>query len=95
MPDYRLTSAAANDLLQIAVFGIRRFGEQRARRYFNRLVSRFDELAAAPERFPRVDHIRKGYRRSVCGVHSIYFRNYRGAVEIVRVLGQQDVDEAL
>ena len=42
---------------------------------------------------PTVDEIREGYRRSVCGVDSIYYRVEGGIVEIMAILGQQDVDE--
>ena len=41
-----------------------------------------------------VQHIRKGYRRSVCGVHSIYYR-IEEEVIIVRILGRQEPEEAL
>lgn len=44
---------------------------------------------------PAVDDIRPGYRRSVCGVDSIYYRVVGDVVEIIRILGQQDVDEWL
>lgn len=91
MPEYRLTHAAEQDLLQIALFGIERFGALRARTYYDRLVRRFEELATHPERYRKVDHIRKGYRRSVCGIHSIYYRIDGDFVDIIRVLGQQDL----
>ena len=42
-----------------------------------------------------VQHIRKGYRRSVCGVHSIYYRIEEEEVIIVRILGRQAPEEAL
>lgn len=94
MPEYRLTRAAEQDLLQIAIFGIERFGAVRARSYYQRLMHRFEELAGTPELYQGVDYIRNGYRRSVCGVHSIYYRVDGDIVEIVRVLGQQDLGGA-
>jgi toxin ParE1/3/4 len=45
--------------------------------------------------YPAVDHIRVGYRRSVCGVHAIYYRLDSEGVEIVRILKNQDVSQAL
>jgi toxin ParE1/3/4 len=40
--------------------------------------------------------VRKGYRRSVCGVDSIYYRvGDDGIVEIMAILGSQDADEIL
>lgn len=94
MPDYRLTVAAEQDLLQIALYGLQQFGAQQARLYYQRLVNRFEELANAPERYQTVEHIWKGYRRSVCGVHSIYYRTDQDSVEIVRILGAQDLGAA-
>jgi len=58
--------------------------------YFDRLFMRFDEIAAHPQLFMRVDDIRKGYRRSVIGAHSIYYRMQDNGVEIMRILGRQD-----
>jgi toxin ParE1/3/4 len=43
--------------------------------------------------YQTVDDIREGYRRSVCGVDSIYYRIVGDTVEIMCILGQQDVDE--
>lgn len=94
MPEYRLTRAAEKDLRQIAHFGIQRFGVTQAKTYFGRLEHRFEELASHPERFRKVNHIRNGYRRSVCGIHSIYYRSHGEVIEIVRVLGQQDLNRA-
>jgi toxin ParE1/3/4 len=42
--------------------------------------------------YQAVDDIREGYRRSVCGVDSIYYRVDGDIVEIMAILGQQDVD---
>ncbi len=53
-------------------------------------MSHFSELAEAPLLYPAVDHIRQGYRRSVCGSHSVYYRVHAEYVEIMRVIGQED-----
>ncbi len=94
MPKYRLTQQAEHDLLNIALYGIEQFGVEQSRQYYNKLIQRFDKLAEQPDRYPLVEHIRKGYRRSVCGVHSIYYRTSQDGVEIVRVLGRQDSTKA-
>lgn len=94
MPKYRLTQQAEHDLLNIALYGIEQFGVEQSRQYYNKLIQRFDKLAEQPERYPLVEYIRKGYRRSVCGVHSIYYRIDQDGVEIVRVLGRQDSAKA-
>lgn len=43
-------------------------------------------------RDPAVDEIRTGYRRSVCGVDSIYYRVMDDVVDTMRVLDRQDVE---
>ena len=42
-----------------------------------------------------MDHIRSGYRRSVYGVHSIYYRAEAAGILIVRVLGRQNPQTSL
>ena len=66
------------------------FGSAQADRYFDGLFDRFDRLTENPLLYPAVDEIRAGYRRSVYGVHSIYYRVQDGDIEIMRVLGRED-----
>ena len=90
MAKYVLTVEAEFDIERIAYFGIDRFGELQARDYNALLFRQFARIASAPLRYPSAADIRPGYRRSVVGAHSIYFRILEGEVEIVRVLGRQD-----
>ena len=71
------------------------FGIDQARRYHRGLKSRFSQIAQAPLRYPRVDHVRPGYRRSVYVSHAIYYRIVEGGVLIVRILGRQDPQAGL
>lgn len=93
--EYKLSNDARMDLARIYWRGVEEFGELQAERYFKALVQRFEEITEAPFKYQAVDHIRIGYRRSVCGVDSIYYRVSGAFVEIMRVLGRQDVDERL
>ena len=95
MPDYRLTQAAEKDLLGIAVYGDENFGVAQSDRYRDQPKQRFSALAAEPLRYPGVPHIHAGYRRSVCGVHSIYYRIDPDEVVIVRILRSQEPRSAL
>lgn len=63
--------------------------------YWDQLKRRFSIIAERPLFFPAVDHIRVGYRRSVCGAHSIYYRIEGDSIEIIRIIGRQDVDKNL
>ena len=92
---YRLNDEAKRDVARLYWRGVEAFGEEQAVRYFRALMERFDVIAQAPYRYPAVEHIAKGYRRSVCGVDSIYYRQNGGTVEIMRVLGRQDIDKNL
>lgn len=95
MPGYKLSNDAKMDLARIYWRGVQEFGEDRADLYLQALLSRLDEIAKFPAQYQAVDHIRDGYRRGVCGVDSIYYRSKGDGIEIMRVLGKQDVEEHL
>ena len=99
MPDavgkYRISKAAEEDLIGIALFGDEHFGIAQSNRYRDQLERRFSALAEQPLLYPAVDHLREGYRRSVCGVHSIFYRIDGEIVEIIRILKNQDPQKQL
>ena len=95
MANYRISEEAKKDLRRIYRRGVLEFGEVQADRYFDAFFKRFEELAHEPHMYQAVDDIREGYRRSVCGVDSIYFRIVDRTVEIMSILGQQDVRQWL
>ena len=86
----KITIKAQGDLESIYTNGYKTWGSSLADSYYDRLIQRFDELTQHPLLYQAVDHIRTGYRRSVCGVHSIYYRINGNTIEIMRVLGHQD-----
>ncbi len=91
MPKYSLTRSAEVDLLSISIYGDEQFGPAQSDIYLKRLFERFSELALHPLHFPKVDQYGSGYRKSVCGSHSIYYRTGGDGVVIVRILGRQDI----
>ena len=95
MASYRLSPNAADDLERIWFYGLEQWGVVQADRYIEALYQRFSELAEAPRKYPAVNLIREGYRRSVCGRDSIFYRIDGADVEIMAVIGQQDLDEWL
>jgi toxin ParE1/3/4 len=76
MQRYKLNNEAKMDLARIYWHGAEAFGESQAQQYYEELIQRFEEIAEAPYTYPAVDHIRDGYRRSVCGVDSAYCARY-------------------
>jgi len=93
MATYKLNQDAEDDLKRLYRHGVRKFGIVQADTYFDALFERFDQLAAEPLLYRAVDEIRPGYRRSVCGAHSIYYRLDQDTVEIMRILGRENPEE--
>ena len=95
MAEYRLSNAAKEDLIRIHHFGVEKFGINQADKYFDSFFEYFDIIAQRPFAFESIDHIKKGYRRCVCGSDSIYYRINNGIVEIVAIIGRQDLNNIL
>ena len=95
MGHYRLSENAKADLKRIYRRGLRAYGEAQADKYYNAFFDRFEQIAEQPLLYQVVADIRKGYRRSVCGADSIYYRIAGETVEIMAIIGQQDLDEWL
>lgn len=92
MGSYKLTLEAKADLRRIYRRGVRDYGETQADKYYAAFYERFDELAENPYLYQKVGDIREGYRRCPCGVDSIYYRINGSDVEIISIIGRQDVD---
>ena len=95
MSKYRLSNAAKEDLIRIHQYGVIKFGVVLADKYFNSFFEYFDIVAERPESFEAVDFIKPGYRRCVCGVDSIYFKINEDIVEIMAIIGRQDLAQLL
>jgi len=95
MGKYKLSEGAQADLIRIHQHGVRVHGEAQADAYYNAFFDHFEQLAEQPLLYPAVDHVREGYRRSVCGADSVYYRIKGEAVEIMAIIGQQDVGQWL
>ncbi|MEM8763731.1 MAG: type II toxin-antitoxin system RelE/ParE family toxin [Bacteroidota bacterium] len=92
MAKYRLSNEAKNDLIRIHHYGVEKFGMAQADKYFESFFTHFNSIAERPFSFESVDYIKPGYRRCVCGVDSIYFRLHENVVEIMAIIGRQDLD---
>ncbi len=95
MADYRLSNEAKNDLIRIHQYGIRKFGLAQADKYFETFFQYFEIIADRPYSFESVDYLKNGYRRCVCGVDSIFYRISGEVVEIMAIIGRQDLDNIL
>ena len=95
MADYRLSNSAKEDLIRIHHYGVKNFGITQADKYFDSFFEYFDIIAQRPFAFESVDYIKIGYRRCVCGSDSIYYRVSNEIVEIMAIIGSQDLNKVL
>lgn len=93
MAKYLLGESAKEDLIRIHQYGTKKFGVKQADKYFNDFFDCFDSIVKNPFAFESVDYIRKGYRRCVFGVDSVFFRLENEVVQIIVIVGRQDLDE--
>jgi len=95
MAKYRLSIEAKEDLIRIHHYGVEKFGMAQADSYFDSFFEYFDIIAQRPFSFESVDYIKGGYRRCVCGVDSIFYKINNGTVEIMAIIGRQDLNRIL
>lgn len=92
MARYRLSEVAKNDLIRIHHYGVDKFGMEQADKYFYSFFECFENITQRPFSYESVDYIKKGYRRCVCGPDTIYFKINGDVVEIMAIIGKQDLD---
>jgi len=95
MSSYKLSNVAKEDLIRIHSYGVKQFGMTQADNYFNTFFEYFDLIAQSPYSFESVDFIKEGYRRCVCGSDSIYYRITNTRVEIMAIVGRQNLKNIL
>ena len=95
MSSYKLSNEAKEDLIRIHRYGVKKFGEVQADKYFDTFFEYFEMISINPFSFESIDQIRKGYRRCVCGSDSIYFKINKNQIEIMAIIGRQDLNNKL
>jgi toxin ParE1/3/4 len=86
----KISASSDRDLATLYEYGFVQWGEERADLYYDALIDHFQHLCDNPFLYAAVDDIRPGYRRSVCGVHGIYYKVTDTAVEVMAVIGRQN-----
>jgi toxin ParE1/3/4 len=59
------------------------------------LFNRFEQITEQAHLYQADDHIIKRSRRSLCKLERVYYRVECDAVEVIKVLGQQNPEELL
>ena len=95
MNKYRLSNEAKDDLIRIHRYGVKRFGTAQADKYFDAFFEYFDTIVLRPYSFESVEYLKEGYRRCVCGSDSIYYKINDNIIEIMAIVGRQDLNDIL
>ena len=95
MAEYKLSNTVRDDLIRIHHFGVEKFGIIQADKYFDTFFDYFEIIAQRPFSFESVDYIKEGYRRCPCGSDTIYYRIIDNMVEIMAIIGMQDLKNLL
>ena len=95
MAEFRISNTAKEDLIRIHHYGVEKFGTTQADKYFESFFEYFEIIAQRPFSFESVDFIKNRYRRCVCGSDSIFFKVNENFVDIITIIGRQDLDNIL
>jgi len=93
MAKYRLSNEAKDDLISIHHYGVKKFGMTQADKYFESFFEYFEIITQRPYSFESVTYIKKDYRRCVCGSDSIYFKINEDFIDIMAIIGIQNLNE--
>jgi toxin ParE1/3/4 len=89
----RFSGRAEADLMDIARYTLRRWGEDQTIRYIDGLEAFCRKLAGNPELGRACDDIRPGLRRMEHGRHVVFYRQDAGGVLVSRILHQRMLPE--
>ena len=95
MANYRISNTAKDDLIRIHHYGVEKFGIEQADKYFDSFFKYFEIISQRPYSFEAVDFIKVGYRRCVCGSDSIYFKINNKVIDIMIIVGKQEIETLL
>lgn len=91
MASFEVSELAKQDLKEVHQYGVRRWGEVQADRYFNALYDHIEAMARDPLRFPLAEGTLPGCRRSVFRAHAVYFEISDGSLTILSIIRSQDI----
>lgn len=93
MSRFRLTVQAEADLLDIADYTLRTWGEQQCARYLDQLEHCCQRLADHAIFGRPCDHVRPGLRRQEQGKHVIFYRRDGEGILVLRILHERMLPE--
>ena len=90
---FRLSRRAEADLLSIAEYTLRTWGENQTVRYVDELESCCRMLADRPALGRACEDVRPGLRRMECGRHVVFYREDARGILVSRILHQRMLPE--
>ncbi len=93
MAAFRFSRRAEADLLGIAKYTLRTWGEAQTARYLNELEAFCQTLADNPALGRTCDEVRPGLRRMEHGKHAVFYRQEPTGILISRILHQSMLPE--
>jgi toxin ParE1/3/4 len=91
MYKYHLSFEAEEDVIRIYSFGIEQFGITQANKYYEMLFDCFEKIASNPYLFPVVFKYNYAERYCVCGVDTIYYNINDNDIQIITIVGRQEL----
>lgn len=90
MPRYRVSKAAAADLLEIGLYTQNKWGMTKRDNYLDAIQDRFIELAEDPQSTLAIrrNDVKQGCFFSFVNRHIIVFRRYKYGIRVIRILHQ-------
>ncbi len=95
MANYKLSNVAKEDLIRIHHYGVKQFGIKQADKYFESFFVHFELITENPLSFESVYFIKPGYRRCICSVDRIFYKMNENVVEIMTIIGRQDLNQII
>jgi len=89
----RLSRRAENDLAEIGIHTLNRWGERQTIRYIDNLETCCQKLADNQASGRACDCIRPGLRRMGQGSHVVFFRRTRKDIVVIRILHKKMLPE--
>jgi len=88
MGNYKLSSKASEDIVNLFEYGIKNFGLIQANNYLNNLTDSLIELSERPE-LDRKTTLYWGLNYYLYNAHVIFFNRLENQLFVVRVLGKR------
>ncbi|WP_452231719.1 type II toxin-antitoxin system RelE/ParE family toxin [Lacinutrix sp. MEBiC02595] len=95
MAAFRIRNTAKEDVIRTQPYRVEKLGITQVDKYFDSFFEYFHSIAHRPYSFQSVDFIKKGYRRCVYGSDSILFKANEDVVDIITIIGRQDLENTI